>query len=417
MQLKVVWFSGVNLADSSPNKSGTWIHSMYKELQGLDGVDIVANFIFSHIQNITETEVYGLRQISIPTSSAKNGRIKEKVLGKIGHILQEINPDILHIWGTENYWCTLYKYKKFSQYKKLLEVQGLKFFLGEKNVFFAGLTESQIRRMTGLLELLNPQMKIANVRASFEDWGHLEKEIFSIADHINTQSEWVRDIMAIVAPTAQLHKTEIILRDSFLTVEPWILSHTEPPHPIIFSIASVQPYKGVHVTLKAFSHVVKKYSNAELRIAGLGIKESKYRNVGYVNYLLKLINEYNIKGNVTFLGNLDEHGLISEMRNADVFVNSSFVESYCLALAEALSFGMPCVASYTSALTELIQDEETGLFFPIGDDMVCASRIIRLLGDPELRKHLANNASTTFREKIDPKRIVRQQVSIYISMI
>lgn len=417
MPIKVVWLSTIDLSNSKPNKSGTWIHSMYNALLETEEVKIVANLLFSNVQGVTATEVNGIKQFFLPSSFAKGYDIREDALDAIAYILESLSPDILHIWGTESCWCTIYKNKKFSNYRKLLEIQGLKFFWGKKSVFYAGLTETQILKMTGVLELLHPQMKIAKVRSSFEKWGYVEREILSVADHINTQSKWVRDIMSITAPFAQLHKTEIILRNSFLTVEPWDTSRTKSKHPVIFSTASVQPYKGVHVTLKAFSHVLQKYPDAELRIAGIGIKAPKYRNVGYVNYLLKIINELNIQGHVVFLGNLDEYKLISEMQHADVFVNSSFVESYCLALAEALAFGMPCVASYTSALTELIEDEKTGLFFPVGDDMVCASRIIRLLLDADLSNRISKNASEEFRAKINPKRIADQQVSIYKSML
>lgn len=417
MQIRVVWFSGVNLSNTTPNKSGTWIYSMYKELQKTNEINIVANFIFSNVKKITEIKNGNLKQFLIPYSSIRKDKIGGDTLDYICRIIQELNPSILHIWGTESYWCTLYKEPLFIKYKKLLEIQGLKFFWGKKDVFFAGLTESRIKKMNGILELLNPKLKISEVRLAFEKWGNIEKEVLASAEHINTQSEWVRDVMTIVAPKAQLHKTEIILRDSFLNTEPWTKTHKVSSHPVIFTTTSIQPYKGMHVTLKAFSHILKKYPKAELRVAGISIKRPKYRNVGYVNFLLGLLEKYRIKENVTFLGNLDEFELISEMENSDVFVNSSYVESYCLALAEALSFGMPCVATYTSALTELIQDNKTGLFYPIGDDMICASRIIKLLEDKDLSTTLSNNASTLFRKTINPQRIANQQVAIYKSMI
>ena len=418
MPIKIVWFSNVDLTETKQNKSGTWIHSMYHKIKQFDEVTILANFSFSNVKRITlSNSSNNFKQYYVPIKSFENATSHDGIYIQIANMLSDLKPDIIHIWGTESSWCKLSKSNLFKSYPILIEIQGLKFICGDKRNFYAGLSESQIMRMNGLLEILHPHMKIENVRKSFENWGIIEKEILSSAHNINTQSQWVRDVLSVVAPNANIYNTDIILRDSFLISKPWYIAHHFCDDPILFTTTSIQPYKGFHVTLKAFSHVLKKYPKAQLRVAGINIKQPYYRNVGYVRFLLKLIRIYGLQNNVYFLGNIDASELVEEMTRSDIFINSSYIESYCLALAEALSFGIPCVSSYTSALTELITDNITGLFYPLGDDYICATRIIDLLGNENLRKQLSYNSSSYFRSRIDSYRIVNQQIETYKSIL
>jgi glycosyltransferase involved in cell wall biosynthesis len=88
--------------------------------------------------------------------------------------------------------------------------------------------------------------------------------------------------------------------------------------------------------------------------------------------------------NVTFLGHLDERELGELYRGARFLVMPSiWYETFGLAAAEAMAFGLPVIASNRAALAEIVEHERTGLLVTPGDAADLASAMHRLWEDPE----------------------------------
>lgn len=73
---------------------------------------------------------------------------------------------------------------------------------------------------------------------------------------------------------------------------------------------------------------------------------------------------------------------------------------------ESMSMGKAVVVSSVAALTEIVQDETTGLVFEKGSASSLARVLERLLGDPELRVKLGESARTWVRNERDWSSIV-----------
>jgi len=76
-------------------------------------------------------------------------------------------------------------------------------------------------------------------------------------------------------------------------------------------------------------------------------------------------------------------------------------EGFGLAAAEAGACGRPVVAANVSSLPEIVHDGETGLLVPPGDPPALAAAILRLLGDPALRRRLGAAAAARIRTDFD----------------
>lgn len=70
---------------------------------------------------------------------------------------------------------------------------------------------------------------------------------------------------------------------------------------------------------------------------------------------------------------------------------------------EAMSWGLPVVASKINALPEIVRDRQTGLLVPPGDERALAKALAGLAGDPALRRELGNNARKLARSMFDPE--------------
>lgn len=70
----------------------------------------------------------------------------------------------------------------------------------------------------------------------------------------------------------------------------------------------------------------------------------------------------------------------------DVYVLPSLAEGYGMSVVEAMSFGLPVIASDISALPELVQDGVTGRLVPPGDAEALFVAMRELMEDPALRR-------------------------------
>ena len=75
------------------------------------------------------------------------------------------------------------------------------------------------------------------------------------------------------------------------------------------------------------------------------------------------------------------------LRQADLFVQSSRIESFGLTITEAQALGVPVLSTKTDGGTELIRDEETGLLCDISAEAI-ESGVRRLLRDKALYERI-----------------------------
>ncbi len=99
-----------------------------------------------------------------------------------------------------------------------------------------------------------------------------------------------------------------------------------------------------------------------------------------------LVRAAGLDESVHFLG--ERTDLPAVLRSADLFLLPSETESFGLAALEAMSCGVPVIASRVGGVPEVVVDGETGLLAPVGDVAAMAAHVVRLLADAPLRARL-----------------------------
>jgi alpha-maltose-1-phosphate synthase len=102
---------------------------------------------------------------------------------------------------------------------------------------------------------------------------------------------------------------------------------------------------------------------------------------------------------VTFHGVLGSAALRQLYARASVFALPTLREAFGIAIVEAMSFGLPVVASRVEAIPEIVSHGETGLLVPPSDPVALARALGELLGDPVRARLLgaAGHARATAR--------------------
>lgn len=156
-------------------------------------------------------------------------------------------------------------------------------------------------------------------------------------------------------------------------------------HELLF-VGRLVEKKGLAYLFKAMPAILASYPQAKLSVVGSGPEEHRLRS---------LARALGILDKVVFEGPVPNADLPRLYRRAAVFVAPSVIakggdqEGLGLVLAEALACECPVVAFDLPAIREVVIDGVTGLTARERDSTDLASKVIKLLDNPDLRKHLA----------------------------
>ena len=407
----VLWLCNRPIEEDADRRDGTWFTAMARALAA-SGEIRLATVSQAKVKSVVRCDLGDIEQWVVPYESlGRNGLPPRRTVKAIQQAAAEIKPDLVHVWGTENCWGLLTARGMLAG-PVVLDIQGIKYVCAR--VYYGGLTLTERIRCVGPLDILLPGRSFFLGKQRFERWGKFEKEMIMKHQCISTQSDWVRAHVRAVNPQCAMFKTCIALRREFFATAPWTPQGNQNKEtPVIFtSSSSAAAYKGFHVLMRAIAILKKKYPGIVLNVAGDIIKKG-IRRSGYSRWLQSEARRLKIEDNICWLGPLDADGIIRQFRHASAVVIPSFIETYSLALAEAMLVGVPVVASYAGAMPELANDGESALFFPPGDESACAWQLDRILSDGELSIRLSHNARKTGLSRNAPHAVLEQQLEIY----
>ena len=410
---KILWLCNLPFTYEMLTSTGGWLQPLAEMLQ-LSGKVEIFNVTSGNISEVQASECNGIKQWILPHN--KN-RFHSQVASRhfcemVAEIEKEVNPDLVHIWGTESVWVSVYA-QGYIKNKAFVDIQGI--LSSSYYYYYGGLRFTELLRSLGIKEILKPWSSLAYQKYSFKRRGKVELDSLKHFNYISYQSEWVRRELALTCPNALFLKTKIMLRSSFYDAAPWQYKGRKNA-PVVFSTASGSiSYKGFHILLRAIGWLKAKYPNIQLHIAGQ--MKGRLMKSGYTKYLESLIRELGLVENVVFLGSIDEHQIVTELQNADVTVIPSFVETYCLAFAESMMVGTPTIASYAGAMPELAEDGKEAFFYNSMDFISCAYYIDQLVTDKELSMRLSANGRAKRLVENDRETVLQTQLNIYNTLI
>jgi len=399
--IRVLWISSFVFDNSDESSSGVWQKTLFNELNTCN--DLILGNIGPTQSNQFQTSVYNnCKQWALPKKKCKNGIPPRSVIDQYESIIRDFKPDVVHIWGSENFLKLLPFDERFD-YKKVLVMQGVLSTMAK--FIFSGLSIADSIKTFRLREMLLGGSLFWEYK-SFEKEGKLEMKMLNFSDHALVQSKWTS--IQVKWINQNLPQTFVTrqLRPEFLEGKSWRFPEN---HAVIFASCVGYSFKGLHVLIKALSLVKRKIPNVQLQLAA-NQPNFGFLGVGYFKFINNLINDLNLNDNIIWLGRLNAKDLLERLIYSNVFVQPSFVESYSVAFAEAMAVGTPSVISYAGAMPELGTPNVEALFFQPGDYSTCANHILNIISNPSLANELSENAkikSKSRTEMIDLKEIHR----------
>lgn len=235
----------------------------------------------------------------------------------------------------------------------------------------------------------------------------LEKFLLKRADIIIATSKIYADASAAVKPF--LNKVKVIpigvpdIKSNKATSPPRFINDFAKGRRIILAVGRLVPYKGFDVLIKATCDISKE---AVVVIVGGGPLQET---------LQRAITHSQLDDRVMLAGRLGDDELHMLFRKAYLYcMPSTFrAEAFGVVLVEAMSYGLPIVATEISGsgVPWVNMHNQSGFNVPVNNPQKLAAACNLILETPELHKRLSNGSrqrfSDEFTEEIALQRVLK----------
>ncbi len=153
----------------------------------------------------------------------------------------------------------------------------------------------------------------------------------------------------------------------------------DPKKPVIGFCGRIGREKDLPTLINAFKRIRKNH-NAVLLIVGAGIDEKEFKSA-----------------HIKLTGAVDD--VVPYLQAMDIFVLPSLTETSSLATMEAMSCGLPVVATPVGSIKDYIEDGVNGFIFPRRDTNALAYRLNALLKNQKARERIGAAARQTIAQR------------------
>ena len=137
--------------------------------------------------------------------------------------------------------------------------------------------------------------------------------------------------------------------------------------------------------------------------------------------LRALRRELGLEALVSMPGLVSHDELPALLRSQDIFLAPCVIDPATgmrdgipNTVIEALSFGLPVIATTVNALPEIVRHEQTGLTVPPGDPAALADAVQRLLASPDEARRLAAAGFRLARDMFSPDANSRRLAALFL---
>jgi glycosyltransferase involved in cell wall biosynthesis len=150
---------------------------------------------------------------------------------------------------------------------------------------------------------------------------------------------------------------------------------------VITCVGRLVPFKGQHLLIEALEMMAGNHPEVRLLLVGGGPEKGDIE---------ELVLRSGLREKVMVLGERDDVPDI--LAASDLFVLPSFWEGISIALLEAMSYGLPVVATDVPGNREVLGSEENGLLVSPQDSTALKEAIVSLLDNPTHREELGRRS-------------------------
>jgi glycosyltransferase involved in cell wall biosynthesis len=187
----------------------------------------------------------------------------------------------------------------------------------------------------------------------------------------------------------------------------------------VITTSRLSKEKGIDILLRAWARVMRKEKGLKLIILGDGFLERELKS---------LSESLGVMESVAFMGMIQN--VMEYVKNADLFVLPSRTEGLSNALLEAMSCGLPCIATNVGGNIELIAEDDQkkimpgefyiakkGLLVNPEDVEGISEAMLYLIRNGMKREELGNQARLSIQQNYSIDLIADNYIELYERMM
>lgn len=175
---------------------------------------------------------------------------------------------------------------------------------------------------------------------------------------------------------------------------------------IVGCVGRLDPIKNIPMLIKGIEIAKDKIPNIKCVIIGDGPELAK---------LKKIIAEKNLKENIILTGyRKDASKLVSAF---DIFALTSLSEGISMAMLEAMSVSVPCIATKVGGNVELIENNVCGWLVETEDFKSLAGLLIKLYQNKSMLKKIGKQATKQVITKFFFNSMIEEYKNVYLELL
>jgi glycosyltransferase involved in cell wall biosynthesis len=174
----------------------------------------------------------------------------------------------------------------------------------------------------------------------------------------------------------------------------------------LISVGRLVYQKAHEYLVAAMPEVLKEFPNVKVGICGDGVLRAE---------LESQIHSLGLSNSVRLFGRSDH--VANYLASADVFVMPSRWEGLPIALLEAMSAGLPVIATNVEGVDEVIVDGEQGLLVPVGNVDALVRAILQLLRDPAMRARMGLSSKQRIAERYSIDQMSERYLALMVKLM
>jgi len=299
-----------------------------------------------------------------------------------------------------NYFLILYNFFIFLEFNKIIKKLSPNIIIcaGASSLYFSfiiGIINARLLKIPVILEWRGSDLLLKNniIRT-------LIKKILLYYSNTNiVQSKKMHD-----TATKINNKSKIItIPSKGVDTKFFIIKKYNPnSYTRLLYVGRLHPIKGLSFLIEAFSIILENQKNIKLIIVGDGVIKDN---------LINMCKNKNISKYVDFVGNVNHESLIKYYHEADIFVLPSISEGLSNVIMEAMSCGLPVVATNIGGNKELVINNKGGYIVKSKNILDLKDALNRLINNPKIRETMGR-FNRKFIKQYDQEIILNKKIEL-----
>lgn len=338
-----------------------WLVSLYEAIPKLsDQYEFHWITFNKNVKSIRHVESKEQYFHILPGTSLQLGQffhyIRERYL--VSKLLKIVNPDILHVWGTETYHAIAGKNFKG---KKILSMQGI----------------------------LSAYAKRCKMHKFEIQQAKLELKTLPAYPIITAESPWAADICKEIAPKSKVLCWEYSANEAFFSVQ-----RIPSNEPSCLIAGTANDRKDINTAIAAFSK--PELAHIKLYLAGADKRD-------YVS----------LPKNIIPLGRVSRQQIRELLSTTWCLVHPSLADCCPNIVKEARVVGIPCIVTHECGAKQYISNGNSGYIIPIKSPDILAKKVLKITKNIQTSINMGRYDQERCRIALSSHVMINNLVNIY----